>query len=190
VRGRQEETIATNSRLRIVLDGYMVVRTLAAGLLAAALAPGDHASAQQFTVLYSFCSQQNCADGSRPVAGLTIDIHGALYGTTNQGGATNNGAAFKLAPPATPNGQWPESVLYSFCSAAQCIDGAEPGFARLLFDKHGGLFGTAPGGGGHNDGAVFKLTPPSAPSGIWTETVLYSFCSLTNCTDGADPEGA
>ncbi|HEX4080588.1 MAG TPA: choice-of-anchor tandem repeat GloVer-containing protein [Rhizomicrobium sp.] len=38
------------------------------------------------TVVYSFCSQQECADGDRPVANLT-DVHGKLYGTTLEGGA-------------------------------------------------------------------------------------------------------
>lgn len=39
-------------------------------------------------VLYSFCSQTNCTDGSVPYAGL-IDVNGTLYGTTTQGGTGN-----------------------------------------------------------------------------------------------------
>jgi hypothetical protein len=37
------------------------------------------------TVLYSFCSRQNCTDGAFPEAGL-IDLAGTLYGVTLSGG--------------------------------------------------------------------------------------------------------
>src|ERR1700674_5667445 len=39
------------------------------------------------TVLYSFCSQTNCADGFEPYAGLIEDASGNFYGTTSLGGA-------------------------------------------------------------------------------------------------------
>jgi uncharacterized repeat protein (TIGR03803 family) len=34
-------------------------------------------------------------------------------------------------------------------------------------------------------GTVFELSPQS--DGTWKETVLYAFCSLSNCTDGEAP---
>ena len=37
-------------------------------------------------------------------------------------------------------------------------------------------------------GIVFQLTPPAAPGGAWTETVLHSFAGLDG--DGALPEAA
>lgn len=40
-------------------------------------------------VLYSFCSQQNCADGSFPVGHL-VDVSGVLYGITTGGGANSS----------------------------------------------------------------------------------------------------
>jgi uncharacterized repeat protein (TIGR03803 family) len=46
-------------------------------------------------VLYSFCGQASCADGDGPLAGL-IDVNGALYGTTEAGGAYNQGTVFKI----------------------------------------------------------------------------------------------
>lgn len=51
-------------------------------------------------VLYSFCNHTNgsgyCLDGSTPQSGLTFDSSGNLYGTTNIGGAMNDGTVFKL----------------------------------------------------------------------------------------------
>jgi len=168
----------------------MAVRTVAAGVLAAALgnmSHGNEAFAQQFMVLYTFCSQPNCADGSRPVAGLTRGKRGALYGTTNVGGGGGNGTAFKLTPPVSEGDPWTETVLYSFCSLMRCADGYNPAFRLLM--RRGALYGTTPYGGANNGGTVFELTRPATAGNSWTETVLHSFCSLSNCADGVDPQG-
>ena len=138
-------------------------------------------------VLYSFCPQSGCADGSQPVASLIMDAAGNLYGTTVIGGAgvdcagPSCGVVFKLAPDGT------QTVLYSFCPQSGCADGAGPR-AGLLMDAAGNLYGTTKvggtggTGGAFGQGVVFKLAPDG------TETVLYSFCSqLPNCTDGATP---
>jgi uncharacterized repeat protein (TIGR03803 family) len=50
------------------------------------------------TVLYSFCKQNGCTDGADPQAGLVFDQKGNLYGTTQYGGAHNDGVVFKLTP--------------------------------------------------------------------------------------------
>ena len=76
-----------------------------------------------------------------------------------------------------------EQVLYSFTGG---LDGGYPD-APLVFDSNGNLYGTTGGGGANGDGTVFELTPAN---GGWTETTLYSFCSLTNCADGANPLSA
>jgi hypothetical protein len=47
-------------------------------------------------VLYSFCRQQNCADGAVPGQGGLIDVKGTLYGTTAIGGAYGEGTVFRL----------------------------------------------------------------------------------------------
>jgi uncharacterized repeat protein (TIGR03803 family) len=51
------------------------------------------------TVLYSFCSLPNCADGFYPDAGL-ISMGGGLFGTTTEGGTGGKagGVVFEITP--------------------------------------------------------------------------------------------
>jgi uncharacterized repeat protein (TIGR03803 family) len=79
-----------------------------------------------------------------------------------------------------------EKVLYSFCSLSNCADGNTPE-ANLIFDAAGNLYGTTFNGGAYGFGSIFQLVRGS--NGTWTEKVLYSFCSATNCADGTNPEG-
>jgi uncharacterized repeat protein (TIGR03803 family) len=103
------------------------------------------------TVLYSFCWQNDCADGTGPSAGLVFDQSGNMYGTTPNGGEHDAGVVFKL----TPKGK--ETVLYSFCGQ-RCAYGASPS-AGLIFDQKGNLYGTTQEGGEDVAGVVFKITP-------------------------------
>src|SRR5580700_8096172 len=125
------------------------------------LTPDETGAAWTETVLYSFCSQTNCADGRGPVAGLIIDGAGNLYGTTAGGGTNNQGVVFQLTPDETGTA-WAETVLYSFCLQTDCADGATPS-AGLIMDRAGNLYGTtAYGGNGGRSGpggVVFQLTP-------------------------------
>ncbi len=56
-------------------------------------------------------------------------------------------------------------------------------YAALAQATDGNFYGTTNAGGayGNNSGMVFKMTPSGTLAG------LYSFCSQSNCTDGADP---
>ena len=137
-------------------------------------------------VLYSFAA--GGGDGHYPVGNLVAVASpfgptASLYGTTYQGGAGNTGTVFKLTPPPSAGGAWTEAVLYNFASGS---DGHSP-LGGLVIDKTGALYGTTYQGGTHLAGTVFKLTPPSSTSGVWTETVLHNFCSETNCIDGDAP---
>jgi uncharacterized repeat protein (TIGR03803 family) len=134
------------------------------------------------SVLYGF--QGGTADGANPSGNLVADAGGALYGTTQSGGAFGLGTVFKLLPPVAPATQWTETVLYSFEGGA---DGASP-FGDLIFDASGALYGTTTAGGPQGAGTVFQLMPPSGPGASWTESVLYAFQGGTG--DGAMPSNA
>ncbi|HEX8814379.1 MAG TPA: choice-of-anchor tandem repeat GloVer-containing protein [Terriglobales bacterium] len=136
-------------------------------------------------VLYNFCSLANCADGENPLDSLIFDANGNLYGIADLGGANNAGVVYELKPGA--DGNWTESVLYSFCPVKGCADGSEP-WSSLIFDKAGNIYGTTKGGGANNHGAAFELIPGA--NGTWTEKVLYSFCSLEDCADGERSVGS
>jgi uncharacterized repeat protein (TIGR03803 family) len=84
-----------------------------------------------------------------------------------------------LTPSA--NGETKFRTLYKFKGGS---DASGPQ-AGLVFDSAGNLYGTTIYGGAQKSGTVFKLTRHS--HGKWTESVLYSFCSLLHCTDGSAP---
>jgi hypothetical protein len=156
------------------------------------LAPGTWAQSKYKTLKTFTQRGPGQMNGYSPSDSLIVDQAGNLYGTTVYGG-TNNcspgipgcGVVFKLTPNA--GGTWTESVLYRFAGGN---DGANP-YAGLIFDAAGNLYGTTWSGGANSangfGGTVFKLTPKG--DGTWSESVLYSFCSLTNCADGALPYG-
>ncbi len=85
-------------------------------------------------------------------------------------------------PPAHAE---PENVLYSFCSLPNCADGANP-VSSLMPDGAGNFYGTTQLGGANLYGTVYELSPNGI--GGYNETVLYSFWSLQNCTDGSSPD--
>jgi uncharacterized repeat protein (TIGR03803 family) len=120
-----------------------------------------------FTVLYRFAGG---SDGSNPGAGLVLGTDGNFYGTTQEGGAQNDGTIFEITPSGT------ETVLYTFGSVAN--DSIAP--AADLIEVNGTFYGTAGDGGGNGGyGTVFSFTPGTG------ETILHSFA---NGSDGAEPE--
>jgi len=160
------------------------------------LTPNGDRTLWTLSVLYNFCSMggSSCIDGANPVpnAGLTYagaasgalyDGVSPLYGTTISG--LPHGVVFELSL-SVDHTTWTETVIYRFC-AQTCADGSDPASA-LLFDRAGNLFGTTFAGGDSGQGTVFELSPSSG--GTWSETVLHSFCSWKDCTDGAGPVGA
>ncbi|HLW69023.1 MAG TPA: choice-of-anchor tandem repeat GloVer-containing protein [Candidatus Binataceae bacterium] len=157
------------------------------------LKPPSSAGPWTESVLHSFTGG---SDGSQPVAGLVADRSGTLYGTTQFGGASNSGTVFALTPPPISGGAWSESVLYAFTGIN---DGGEP-LAGLLLAPNGALYGTTLEGGqrfqafcssNKGCGVVFKLTPPTTPGGLWTESVLHRFLGEdVGSSDGSSPAGS
>jgi uncharacterized repeat protein (TIGR03803 family) len=125
------------------------------------------------TTLYSFCPQTGCTDGFAPQAALVQVSNGDFYGTTYFGGATDQGTIFKITPSGTL------TTLYNFCSQSGCTDGFGPE-AGLIQASNGDLYGTTFYGGATNSGTIFKINLAG------TLTTLYSFCSQSDCTDGAN----
>ena len=117
---------------------------------------------------------------STPVQGSD----GNFYGTAS-GGTYSAGQIYKL----TTAGYF--STVYSFCSvvvSSVCTDGSYPQDSTLVEGTDGEFYGTTSSGGtgtGYSfpsgGGTLFKITT----GGMLT--TLHSFCSVTNCADGAAP---
>ncbi|MGD0567477.1 MAG: choice-of-anchor tandem repeat GloVer-containing protein [Candidatus Sulfotelmatobacter sp.] len=128
-------------------------------------APGN--SKWHVSTIYTFTG---LTDGAFPLASLTIDSSGNLYGTTGSGGglgnctgavfayATGCGTVFKLTRPSSPGGPWTETTLHDFSGGS---DGLQPWGTLLL--SGGVLYGTTPWGGYNNGinglGTVYSVVP-------------------------------
>jgi uncharacterized repeat protein (TIGR03803 family) len=138
----------------------------------------------QYKVLYNFCAQAGCADGSTPTAGLTMDDSGNLYGTTYAGGTDGYGTVYELAFNQTKQ-KWQENVLYSFvCGPNSCPDGGNPSFG-LYLDPNGNFFGTS-SFGANSGGTVYELSYGQTKK-QWVYSVVYNFCGAQHCDDGSTP---
>jgi uncharacterized repeat protein (TIGR03803 family) len=142
------------------MQAARVALVLAIVLVRALVVPGP-AQAQTFTVLHTFT---NAADGATPIAGLTLDKVGNLYGTTLYGGIAGGfGTVFKL------DIRGKLTLLHSFAGTP---DGEDPQ-SGLLRDTAGNLYGTTQYGGTNGGyGTVFKLTAKGKL------TLLHSFAGI------------
>ena len=100
----------------------------------------------RFQVLYAF------QGGTGPVGSpLLLDTAGNLYGArTNT--PSGGGEAFELM---NTEGSWSYVPLHEFSGGNQ---GSTP-YGSVVMDANGILYGTSSGGGAHNFGTVYKLTP-------------------------------
>jgi len=98
-------------------------------------------------------------DGKSPMAGLTADSAGNLYGTTSQGGDWDCGTVFKLSPKPNSN-KWKYTVLYSFNPYNEDSggDGCYP-TSSVVLDSAGNLYGTTAWGGWSDTGTVYEIIP-------------------------------
>ncbi len=140
--------------------------------------------AGKLTILHTF----DYTDGGFP-EGTLVEVNGVFYGTTGGGGYTNSnacefvgcGTIFEMTAAGTL------TTLYSFCSQENtkggCADGGNP-YGGLMQATNGKFYGMTWLGGVNLRGTIYEVTPAAH-----TITTLYSFCSQTNCTDGANPFG-
>src|SRR5712691_1268730 len=133
----------------------------------------------KLTTLYTFCLYKTCVGGGLPFGTLVQATDGNFYGTTSQNnefiGDGIGGTVFKVSAQGKKL-----TTLYTFCSQPNCADGSLP-YAGLIQATDGDLYGTTVQGGANNQGTVFRI---SAGGDL---TTVYSFCSQTNCSDGAMP---
>lgn len=132
----------------------------------------------KFKLLHTF--QRAGVGGAGPSGALAEGPDGAIYGTTNEGGAGTGsqcfvdhegcGTVFKYTSEGGVE------VLHSF--SGEGGDGAFPS-GSLLMAKDGNLYGTTYGGGAQQHGTLYRITPGGAM------TVLHQFDVAT----GANPHG-
>ena len=122
------------------------------------------------TVLHNFAGG---ADGVIPTGGLVRDKAGNLYGTTSQGGTSNDGIVFKISPSGK------ETILHTFTGSA--TDGKYPTYTTLLMDAQGNFYGVTEEGGSADGGILYKLSKTGKL------TILHSFKGGT--TDGCNVLG-
>lgn len=169
------------------LTGTLATTRLSAALaLTIALALAQLAEAQTYNVVHNFTGG---SDGANPIAGVTVDSAGNLYGTTSAAGRNGFGTVYRLVRSG-PN--WLFYLVYTFNGLTQnSTDGSAP-YSRVVIGPDGFLYGTTHSGGNgqgcralHGCGTVYSVKPK--PGNIWVpweETVLYQFGTY----DGSNPD--
>jgi len=124
------------------------------------------------TSWYSFSGGN---DGGQPSAGVVQGSDGFFYGTTEDGGANDDGTVFQIM------GNGALTTIYSFGMITNAdgiaLDGAYSE-AGLVLGSGGFFYGTTSAGGTNDSGTVFKITTGGSL------TTLYSF---SGDNDGGNP---
>jgi uncharacterized repeat protein (TIGR03803 family) len=167
--------------------GTFATTSLSAALaLTIVFALAQLAEAQTYDVVHNFTGG---SDGANPIAGVTLDSAGNIYGTTSAAGRKGFGTVYRLVRSG-PN--WLFYLVYTFNGLTQnSTDGSAP-YSRVVIGPDGFLYGTTHSGGNgqgckalHGCGTVYSVKPK--PGNIWVpweETVLYQFGTY----DGSNPD--
>ncbi len=135
--------------------------------------------AQTFSVIYTYTGGGGSAHA---IAGVTIDRHGNLFGTTGWGGGDAPGTVYELQKT---NSNFVYSELKIFGDGS---NGAFP-WDPPTIGPNGSLYVTTNNDGADDGGTVLNLQPPAnicrSISCPWNETNLYNF---TRGSDGGNPQ--
>jgi uncharacterized repeat protein (TIGR03803 family) len=161
-------------------DTFLTGSTLALAVSLALTLVTGQAAAQTYNVIYTFTGHGTSA---HPIAGVLVDPHGNLFGTSAWGGTDTPGDVYELQ--RTGSG-FNYSELYI---AGLGTKGNFPWDPPVL--GPGGMYVTMNGGGSYGDGTVLKVQPSAtlcrSVSCLWNTTDLYDF---SRRSDGGNSEAA
>ena len=142
---------------------------MACAVVVLVIATATAADAQDLTTLFSF----NGADGTKPYLGSLFQAtNGKFYGTTEFGGASNEGTVFEISPSGS------FALLYSFVYPNSYPQ------SGVVQASDGNFYGTTYAGGDSDLGTVYRITPDGQL------TTIYSFCVSGECPGGNTPVSA
>src|SRR5579862_7370683 len=118
------------------------------GTAHATLPLGKHRRSSGAPEIYVFAGYP---DASAPLTGLA-NLGNTLYGTTYEGGASNEGALYSVTTGGV------ETVIHNFPTGSN--DGYSPDAAVTAVD--GTLYGTTYYGGANGAGILYSITPPNS----------------------------
>src|SRR4029077_19174634 len=134
-----------NAPLVLGTDGAFYSTSYNSGGVVGAGAVYQFSAAGLVTVLHGF---NDTPDGGTPNGGLVLGSDGNFYGTTQVGGTSHLGTAYRISQDGT------YKELVSFDNT----NGAQP-FGQMIQATDGNFYGTTVGGGSLFNGTVFQLTP-------------------------------
>ncbi len=154
-----------NAPLVLGTDGAFYSTAYNSGGVVGAGAVYQFSAAGVVTVLHGF---NDTPDGGTPNGGLVLGSDGNFYGTTEYGGTSHLGTAYRISQEGT------YEELVSFDSS----NGAQP-FGQMIQATDGNFYGTTVGGGSLLNGTVFQLTPAGVLTTVYNFTYSGSGRSPT-----------
>jgi hypothetical protein len=137
--------------------------------------------------------------GANPPGSLIGDAKGDLFGTTQNGGARDDGKVFELVKGSSG---YTLTTLVSVTGNSETNPGANPAGSQIA-DAKGGPFGTTQNGGASGHGTAFEITNSGLcrrPKNCWrgrepTNNAIHTDPSISQRSDrrgalvGADGDG-
>ncbi len=170
VYGGLDDVAIPNAPLVLGTDGAFYSTAYKSGGAVGAGAVYQFSTAGLVTVLHGF---NDTPDGGTPNGGLVLGSDGNFYGTTQFGGTSHLGTAYRISP----GGTYEELVSFDGSNGAQPL-------GQMIQATDGNFYGTTVGGGSYFQGTVFQLTP----AGVLTTVYNFTY-SQSGDTDGAQPKG-